>query len=148
MSSFNYEYGMVMTTDKLAQSERILKHYPDILAAYLHGSTAKGTAREDSDIDIAVLPFPGKKIPIRTRLECAGELAASLGCPVDLGELSTRNLIYSKEVAVNGQQIFTDNRFESDRFMATCLAMYAELQERWHWAIHSSPPQKNCCLRK
>lgn len=143
-----YEYGMVMTTDKLAQSERILKHYPDILAAYLHGSTAKGTAREDSDIDIAVLPYPGRKIPIRTRLECAGELTASLGCPVDLGELSTRNLIYAKEVAINGRNIFTGNRFESDRFMATCLAMYADLQERWHWAITPVLRKSNYCSRK
>lgn len=123
-------YPMVMTTDKLKQAQRILEQNPAILAAYLHGSTAKGTARPDSDVDIALLPNPGKHLPLRTRLEFAGELESVLGCPVDLGELSTRNLIYAKEVIANGTEIFTTNRFQSDLFMATALAMYAELQQQ------------------
>lgn len=119
-----------MTTDKLAHTQRILKQYPSILAAYLHGSTAKGTARADSDIDIAVLPKTGQHLPLKIRMECAGKLESILGCPVDIGELSTRNLIYAKEVVADGQEIFTANRFESERFMATCLAMYSELQQQ------------------
>ena len=121
---------MVMTRDKLVLTRRVLKQYPSILAAYLHGSTTKGTARPDSDVDIAILPEPGRHISLKVRLECAGELEGILGCPVDVGELSTRNLVYSKEVAVGGQEIFSSNRFESERFMATCLAMYAELQQQ------------------
>ena len=119
-----------MTTDKQAQIRRVLEQHPAILAAYLHGSTAKGTARPDSDVDIAILPEPGRHISLKVRLECAGQLEGILGCPVDIGELSTRNLIYSKEVVVGGQEIFSANRFESERFMATCLAMYAELQQQ------------------
>ena len=119
-----------MTADKLDEAARILKKYPAIIAAYLHGSTANGTAREDSDIDIALLPKPGKNLPLQFRLECAGELTCLLGQEVDLGELSTRNLVYAKEVIENGREIFTTNRFESDRFLATSLAMYAELQQQ------------------
>lgn len=121
---------MVVTTDRLVHAQRILEQYPSILAAYLHGSTAKGTARPDSDVDIAVLPKTGEHIPLKTRLECAGDLESVLGCPVDIGELSTRNLVYAKEVIAAGQEIFTANRFESERFMATCLAMYSELQQQ------------------
>ena len=121
---------MVMTTDKLDQVQRILEPYPAILAAYLHGSTAKGTARPDSDIDIALLPNPGQRLPLKFRLECAGELESMLGCTVDLGELSTRNLVYAKEVIETGQELFTHNRFQSDLFMATMLSMYAELQQQ------------------
>ena len=119
-----------MTTNKLVQIQRVLEQHPAILAAYLHGSTAKGTARADSDIDIALLPLPGKRLPLKFRLECAGELESILGCPVDLGELSTRNLISAKEVIEHGQEIFTTNRLQSDLFMATSLAMYAELQQQ------------------
>ena len=122
--------SMVMTIEKQAQVQRVLEHYPKILAAYLHGSIAKGTARPDSDVDIALLPNPGQHLPLKFRLECAGELESILGCPVDLGELSTGNLIYAKEVIANGQEIFTTNRFQSDLFMATSLAMYAELQQQ------------------
>lgn len=121
---------MVMTTDKLALAQRILEQHPSILAAYLHGSTAKGTSRPDSDVDIAVLPTPGGRLSLKTRLAFAGELEAELGCPVDIGELNTNNVVYAKEVIAGGKEIFTRNRFESDRFMATCLAMYAELQQQ------------------
>ena len=134
---FNYEYAMVMTTDKLTLVLRVLKQYPTILAAYLHGSTAKGTARPDSDVDIAVLPKPGQHVSLKTRLECAGELEGILGCPVDIGELSTRNVVYAKEVAAHGQEIFTTNRFQSDLFMATALAMYAELQQQRKEVLHA-----------
>ena len=133
---------MVVTADKLEQVHRILEPYPSVLAAYLHGSTAKGTARPDSDIDIARLPTPGQRLPLKARPECAGELESVLGCPVDVGELSARNLIYAREVLANGQEIFTTNRFQSDLFMATALAMYAEHQERWIWALKSCSRKK------
>lgn len=126
-----------MTTDKRDQVHGVLKQYPAILAAYLHGSTAKGTARPDSDVDIALLPAPGQRLSLKFRLECGGELESILGCSVDLGELSTRNLIYAKEVIENGQEIFTTNRFQSDLFMATALAMYAELQQQRKEVLHA-----------
>lgn len=119
-----------MTKDELARMQQVLEQSPSILAAYLHGSTAMGTARPDSDIDIAVLPKTGRHVSLKTRLECAGELESILGRPVDIGELSTRNLVYAKEVAVAGREIFTSNRFESERFLATCLSMYSELQQQ------------------
>ena len=115
----------------------VLEQYPAIMAAYLHGSTVKGTARPDSDVDLALLPNPGQRLPLKFRLECAGELESILGGTVDLGELSTRNLIYAKEVIANGQEIFTTNRFQSDLFMATALAMYAELQQQRKEVLHA-----------
>ena len=131
-----------MTADKLEQVQRMLEGQPLVLAACLHGSTAKGTARPDSDVDLALLPSPGERLPLKFRLECAGELESILGCPVDIGELSTRNLVYAKEVIANGQEIFTTNRFQSDLFMATSLAMHAEHQERWNRALESCPEYK------
>ena len=128
---------MSLTAKKLEEVQRILEQYPAILAAYLHGSTAKGTARPDSDIDIALLPNPGKFLPLKTRLDFAGELESVLGKTVDLGELSTRNLIYTKEVIENGREIFTRNRFQSDLFMATSLSMYAELQQQRKEILHA-----------
>jgi predicted nucleotidyltransferase len=121
---------MVLSQDILTQTRQILEQVPDIVAAYLHGSTIKGTQRPDSDVDIAILPMPGTRIPLKARLECAAALENIFHRPVDIGELSTRNLIYSKEVIAASQEIFTHNSFISGRFMATCLAMYAELQQQ------------------
>ena len=126
-----------MTMNKRTKVQGMLKQYPAIFAAYLHGSTAKGTARPDSDVDIALLPAPAQRLSLKFRLECAGELESILGCTVDLGELSSRNLIYAKEVIENGEEIFTKNRFHSDLFMATALAMYAELQQQRKEVLHA-----------
>ena len=131
-----------MTADKLEQVQRMLEGQPLVLAACLHGSTAKGPARPDSDVDIALLPNPGEHLPLKTRLGFAEELESVLGSPVDLGELSTRNLVYAKEVIENGKELFTHNRFQSDLFMATALSMYAEHQERWNRAFESCPEYK------
>ncbi len=128
---------MSLIAEKLEEIRRILKPHPSILAAYLHGSTAKGTARADSDIDIALLPKPGTVLSLKTRLELAGELESALGKNVDLGELSSRNLIYIKEVIENGLEIFTHNRFQSDLFIATSLSMYADLQEHRKEVLHA-----------
>jgi predicted nucleotidyltransferase len=51
---------------------------PRILAVYLLGSGVRGTLRPDSDLDLAILPFPGERF--RT-LELA-EIAAKLGLSI------------------------------------------------------------------
>lgn len=38
----------------LATASSVIKEYPVIRSAYLYGSYAKGTAREESDVDIAI----------------------------------------------------------------------------------------------
>jgi uncharacterized protein len=57
----------------------------DVAAVYLFGSTARRTARADSDVDVAVLFHTS---PRRTldgpRLVIEGELERTLGAPVDL----------------------------------------------------------------
>ena len=57
----------------------------DVQAVYLFGSTARGTARTDSDVDIGVLFDPP---PLRRlngpRFAIEGELERTLGVPVDL----------------------------------------------------------------
>ena len=41
-------------SDVLSVASSIIKSYPSITSAYLYGSYAKGTARPDSDVDIAI----------------------------------------------------------------------------------------------
>lgn len=121
---------MVYTANIQIKIRETLEGNPAIQAAYIHGSVAKGTARADSDLDIAILPKRGTSISAYEKLTFAAQLEAELGNTVDIGELSTRNLIYTKEVIHHGQEIFTKNRFESDLFLATALSMYVDLQEQ------------------
>lgn len=63
-------------TDRLVRGLKdALESRAEVLEAYLFGSRARGTARQDSDIDVAVRVDPNR-----------GE-AASLGCAAELGAL-------------------------------------------------------------
>jgi predicted nucleotidyltransferase len=63
----------------------VLGARPDVVAVYLFGSTARGTAGISSDVDVAVLFDPP---PLRqlnsARFVIEGELERALGVPVDL----------------------------------------------------------------
>lgn len=106
----------------------LLRAVPEICAAYLHGSAVKGGLRPDSDVDIAVLLFPGRSLEPAMRLELASELEAVLGRTVDLGLLSSANVVYAREVFGHGRLLFTRSEFHSARFQAQTLSMYVDLQ--------------------
>lgn len=101
---------------------------PGVAAAWLHGSAVTDRLRPESDVDIAVLPKPGLEITAEQRLELASQLAEATGRPVDLGILSTHNLVYAKEVVVHGEPLFTDGSFHARHFPALALSLYADLQ--------------------
>jgi len=106
-----------------------LRQESSVCSVFLHGSAAEGRLRPDSDIDLAILPTPRTHISTQARLMLAGELELLFGRTVDLGILSTNNLIYAKEVIEHGRLLFTKNTFYSEQFLSTCLAMYADLQQ-------------------
>jgi predicted nucleotidyltransferase len=58
---------------------------PDVIAAYLFGSQARGTAREDSDVDVAIL-VQGEPAPTLEGLgmDVLADLERDLGRRVDL----------------------------------------------------------------
>lgn len=84
---------------------------PEVLAAYLFGSTAKGYARSGSDLDIAVLTYPKFKtkdyryqIELKDRLnqlvddfEIDVVLVNSVGLPLQYSSVVQGKLIYSRD---------------------------------------------------
>jgi predicted nucleotidyltransferase len=46
--------GSGLTQAEIAQLAAVLKHYPQVEQAVLFGSRAKGTARANSDVDLAL----------------------------------------------------------------------------------------------
>jgi uncharacterized protein len=76
-----------MTAEALVDSLRRLfaRHADRIACAYLYGSTARGEARADSDIDVALLlrDTPPAKLE-GLGFDIAGELERALGRPVDI----------------------------------------------------------------
>jgi predicted nucleotidyltransferase len=78
-----------------------------VLAAWVFGSRAAGTARPDSDIDVAVLVEP--PLPLLPRERLARLLEPALGAPVDLVDFLTAPLPLQARVVRTGTLLFSDD---------------------------------------
>lgn len=95
----------------------VLEHYPSVTMAILFGSLAAGRGRSDSDLDLAVSSTG--TLTAQARIELIDELAASLGRPVDLVDLSQAHGPLLKQVLTTGRLLLCRNRTD-----------YAELLRR------------------
>ena len=121
----------------LAALCRRLESETAVAAAYLLGSAVAGRLRKDSDLDIALLPARGLSITPEERLALAVDLEDIAGRMVDVGILSTANLVYAKEVVANGRLIFERDPALRARFAALVFSMYADLQENRREVLHA-----------
>ena len=99
-----------------------------ISAAYALGSVLTDRLCADSDIDIALLPAPGYSLSQMDLLLLSSQLGTCCPRPVDLGILSTHNLIYAKEALLQGECLFCKDQYFHDLFVATALGLYLELR--------------------
>ena len=101
-----------------------------VLAFYLLGSAVRGRLRNDSDVDIAVMPMPGSRISSVECLGIANALSYRLRRTVDLGELSSRNLVYANEVLHTGVLLYSRDPATTALTAANLLGLYLEFNER------------------
>ena len=114
------------------QIKQIIEHVRQderILALYLLGSASTETMRPDSDVDLAVLARDTKDFRDLDQLNLAGDLAFKTGLMLDIGEISSRNLVYSKEAVLTGQRLFVRDEPEADSKICTLLGMYIVFNE-------------------
>ena len=89
-----------MNRDALIQT--VQQRVPNLLAIYAFGSRFQGTARPDSDLDLAVL-VGGYAEPLAL-WALAGDLADLAGCPVDLLDLRAASTVMQYQVITTGQR--------------------------------------------
>lgn len=75
------------------------------MAIYAFGSQLQGTARSESDLDLAVL-VAGYANPLAL-WNAAGELADVVGCPVDLLDLRAASTVMQYQVITTGQRLWS-----------------------------------------
>lgn len=75
---------------------------PNLLAVYAFGSRIQGTARPDSDLDLAVL-VAGYAEPLEL-WTLSGDLADLAGCPVDLLDLRAASTVMQYQIVTTGQR--------------------------------------------
>ncbi len=78
--------------------------FPDALAFYAFGSRVQGTARADSDLDLAVL-VPGYADPLAL-WSLATDLSAQAGCDVDLLDLRAASTVMQYQVLTTGERLW------------------------------------------
>jgi len=105
----------------------------------LLGSAAAACLRADSDVDVAILPSRRTGLSVEKRLGLTAELAAIFGRAVDLGVLSTANVVYAKGVVTTGRLLCERDRTETARFAMLALSMYASLMECVRASTRSRP---------
>lgn len=106
-----------------------LKADPRIAAVWLLGSGAGNRLRDDSDIDLALLPAEGVHLNTSDLLALAAVLSPIAGREVDLGILGSGNLVYARQALLSGIPLFTKDPFSSELRAATLLGLYYEFNE-------------------
>lgn len=106
--------------------QKLSENEPDILALYLLGSALNESMRSDSDIDIGLMMEPGIKMSSLVRAKLSNILSCEMGRTVDLGEVSSNNLVYAREALLKGKLIYTKNKYRTDLYRANLLGMYLQ----------------------
>lgn len=108
-------------TDALVAGIReVLAAVPEVAAAYLFGSVARGTPRDDSDLDIGVVYPRGVRSHERIAPTLASALARATGFEhVDVVDLAAQGSIFAHRVLCDGRLVYEADRerridFESD----------------------------------
>ena len=91
---------------------RVFRRRPEILAAYLYGSHAKGRAGRHSDVDIGILlqerrGRPEIRIPPTYEVDVAGEIAGTVGDErVEVVILNSAPPLLAHEATRHGHRLF------------------------------------------
>ncbi len=116
-----------MKADLTAPIIEIVRNIEGLACAFHHGSSLNGYLRPDSDVDIALLFFPEKTLGWMELQGYAIEAEKRLGYPIHFSVLSTRDLVFAKEVIATGKEIFCADAFYCGSFAMHVLSMYTWL---------------------
>jgi uncharacterized protein len=107
--------------------EFVRQSIPDFIALYRFGSQTKGSARPDSDVDLAVLAR--HPIPALRRFGLAQELASQLHRDVDLVDLCTASTVMRMQVISTGECFASPDEAARREFEMYTYSGYARLNE-------------------
>jgi predicted nucleotidyltransferase len=110
--------------------EVVRRLVPDVEGVYVFGSVARGQTRPGSDVDVALLLPPGRKLSPDELLATMSELEGLTHRTVDLSVLNTQTqLVHAKEVVTTGVCLFGRSQGRIRAFEMQVLSEYARFLE-------------------
>lgn len=110
-----------------AAVETLRARLADLALVMVFGSHARGDARADSDVDLAVLT--DRELDAALQWQLRDELSTRLGAEVDLLDLRRADDVISVQVVEHGRVLFERSRADRERFEMLALGRYARLNE-------------------
>ena len=101
---------------------------PGLKGVYLFGSRADGTARRDSDYDLAFLA-PDHSLSDYALYRLRSQLAALLNAEVDLIDLYRASTVLQFQVVAKGRRVFSADKLFCDEFDLFVFSSYQRLNE-------------------
>jgi predicted nucleotidyltransferase len=101
---------------------------PDVLAAYLFGSRARGEERERSDLDVGVLEVPGRSLGLESEDRLRRAITAATGLPVDIARMRPSSPVLAFEVLAGGRRVFARDDERADEIEEDLLRRYLDTE--------------------
>jgi predicted nucleotidyltransferase len=120
---------MIPSVESLTQS--VQQAFPKCRAAWMFGSFARGEARADSDIDVAVMFEPSAKTDVWLLRQQAQVLAGQWGREVDLVNIRDVSPVLQFEIIQSNQRLFAKDAEQADNFELFAMSQYRDYNERF-----------------
>lgn len=108
----------------LSSLSRLLAEQADLQVGIVFGSVARGCARPDSDIDIAVLA--DEPLDAERKRQLIEAVAQATGRPVDLVDLRTAGVAVTRSALLGGRRLFCRNNAAYAAVLSRMLADSAD----------------------
>jgi predicted nucleotidyltransferase len=118
----------MITAAILDQCRQRFGRESNIVAVWLLGSALTGRLRDDSDVDFAIYYEPGTARDFDVRGRLLLDLEAILQRTVDLGRLSSRNLVYAVQATQHGQLLYARDPQEALAIVSRMQSLYLDLK--------------------
>jgi predicted nucleotidyltransferase len=101
---------------------------PNIMAVWILGSAVTDRLRNDSDVDFAIYYRPGTTRDLAAQGGLVLDLERILERTVDLGKLSSRNLVYAVQATQLGKLLYARDPQDAVAFVSRMQSLYLDLK--------------------